>query len=293
MAIFLKAYKGYNGSLTSSFERILVIFRYGLADTLSSRLFVAFILACLLHPVGMIVTLYGYHNLDLLISLDVNFSALPTINGEFFAVAMQLPQHFMLFFMVVFAGPIMISPDLRNNAMPLYLSRPINKSSYILGKLLVLIFLGSVISWIPLWIVFAVQSFLAGSDWLFEYMHIPVAALFSSMVWICCLSLIAFTISAFVKWKAVARIAFFGVFMIASIVGEIIDELFGGVGSFFVDVGLSAEVMIATLYDARNNPVLDFSDELTLGLALLQLLAFSVIALSVLHRRLRAYQVVS
>lgn len=294
MAIFLKAYKGYEGGLTSGLDRLLVIFRYGLADALQSRLLVAYLFSCILLPVGVICFLYIYHNVEMLLAIDPQLADdLPTINGEFFAIALQIPQHFLLFFLVVFVGPIMISPDLRNNAMPLYLSRPISKRNYILGKSLVLIFLGSVISWIPICIVFGVQSFLAGDGWITDFYHIPLAAFITSMLWIICLTTIAFTISAFVKWKPVARIAFFGVFLVASIVGEIIEEIFGGVTSYMIDVGASAQVLIATFYDARSNQVLEFSNEMSLQLALLQVAVVTAVAVTILYRRIRAYQVVS
>ncbi len=294
MAIFLKAYKGYDGSLTSGLDRILVIFRYGLADALQSRLLVAYLFSCILLPVGVICFLYIYHNIEMLLAIDPQLADdLPTINGEFFALALQIPQHFLLFFLIVFVGPIMISPDLRNNAMPLYLSRPISKRNYIVGKSLVLIFLGSVTSWIPVCIVFGVQSFLAGGSWLSDYLYIPVAAFLTSMLWIICLTTVAFTISAFVKWKPVARIAFFGVFLVASIVGEIIQEIFGGVGAYMVDLGSSAQVLIATFYDARNSQVLEFVEEMSPQLALLQVSVVTAVAVTILYRRIRAYQVVS
>jgi len=107
------------------------------------------------------------------------------------------------------------------------------------------------------------------------------------------MSLIALTVSTFVKWKAVARIAFFGVFFIASIVGGIIEEIFGGIGGYLINVSASSQVLIATLYDATDNAFLDFVDEMSVQLALGQMLAITGIAVTILYRKIRAYQVVS
>ena len=293
MAIFLKAYRGYEGDLSSTFDRTLVIFRYALADVFQSRLFVGYFFVCLLLPVGLTCFLYVYHNIDLLMSFEVPLGELPTINGEFFAIAMQMPQNVLIFFLVVALGPTMISPDLRNNAMPLYLSRPISKGNYILGKLMVLPVLGSLISWIPALILFGLQSFLAGSEWMLENLQIPVAAIITSLSWIICLSLLAFTVSAFVKWKAVSRIAFFGILFFASLAGEIIEEIFSGAGGYLVNVFAGHQVMMAVLYDASDNLILEFSETMTAEKAAMQLTVISVVALGVLYHRIRAYQAVA
>ncbi len=160
MAIFQKAYQGYTGPLSPTLSRMLVIFRYALADVFRSRLFVAFFFVSLLLPLLLMCALYVYHNLELLLQFDVDLNGLTAIDGNVFAIAMQIPQNTLLFLMILAIGPTMISPDLRNNAMPLYLSRPINKASYVFGKLLVLIFLGSLISWVPGLLLIFLQAFL-------------------------------------------------------------------------------------------------------------------------------------
>lgn len=293
MAIFLKAYRGYDGELSPPFERTLVIFRYALADVFQSRLFVGYFFMCLLLPVGLICFLYVYHNIDLLMSFEVPLGELPELNGEFFAIGMQMPQNVLIFFLVVAIGPTMISPDLRNNAMPLYLSRPISKANYILGKLMVLLVLGSLISWIPALIVFALQSFLAGGDWMLENLQLPLAAIVSSLSWILCLSILAFTVSAFVKWKAVSRIAFFGILFFASLAGEIVEEVFSGSGGYLVNVFAGHQVLMAVLYDAGDNLILEFSETMTAEKAAMQLAVITLVSLGILYHRIRAYQAVA
>lgn len=292
MAIFLKAYQGYTGPLSHPFERTLVIFRYALADVFQSRLFVAFFFISLLLPVGLMCFLYVFHNLELLIQFEVPLNDLPEINGSFFAIAMQIPQNGLLFILVMVIGPTMIAPDLRNNAMPLYLSRSINKASYILGKLLVLLFLGSLMSWVPGLAIIFLQAFLAGDGWLVDNLHLPLAAIVSSLAWIVTLSLLAFAVSAFVKWKQVARMAFFGIILIASIFGGVVEEIFGGLGGYMVNLFAGQEVLMTALYSADSD-LLGFVPQMDVEIAALQFLVVSAIALLVLTRRIRAFQVVS
>jgi ABC-type transport system involved in multi-copper enzyme maturation permease subunit len=292
MAIFQKAYQGYSGPLSPPFERTLVIFRYALADVFQSRLFVAFFFISLLLPVLLMCAIYVYHNLELLLQFEVSLDDLTEINGNAFVLAMQIPQNSLLFLMILGIGPTMISPDLRNNAMPLYLSRPINKASYIFGKLLVLIFLGSLISWVPALLLFILQAYLAGDGWLGQNLHLPVASILTSLTWIVSLSLVAFAVSAFVKWKSVARMFFFGIVLLGSILGGVIEEVFGGVGGYVVNLYAALEVLMAALYNADSD-VLSFVPQMSVGIAVLQFLIISLLALVLLTRRIRAFQVVS
>ena len=83
MAIFQKAYKGYDGPLTDQRQRMLVIFRYALEDVFQSRLFAAFFALCFLPFVAMLCLLYTYYNLELLLAFDVDIDDLIPIDGGF------------------------------------------------------------------------------------------------------------------------------------------------------------------------------------------------------------------
>lgn len=292
MAIFQKAYKGYDGPITPPWERTFVIFRYALADVFRSRLFAGFFAVCFLLPLALISGLYAYHNLDLLLQFEVDINDLDVIDGNTFAIMMQTPQLFLIFIMVMALGPAMISPDMRNNAMPLYLSRPISKPSYILGKLLVLVFLGSLISWVPALFLVAIQGFLQGDGWLLENLHIPFAAIVTSLTWIVSLSLVAFAISSFVKWKAVGRIAFFMLISMASTVGQVIQEIFGGWAGQMLNLRSAMQTMMVELYQTEASQI-GIRAEIPMGPALLAFLLFTAVAAVVLIRRIRAYQLVS
>ncbi len=292
MAIFQKAYQGYAGELTAPLQRTLVIFRYALADVFQSRIFTAFFLLCFLPSLLLLCVIYTYYNLELLMQFEVPIEDFIAIDGTFFALFMQYPQMFLLFVMIMSIGPTMISPDLRNNAMPLYLSRPINKASYIFGKLLVLLFLGSLISWIPSLILIFLQAYLAGDGWLINNLHLLAATVVTSLSWIVSLSLLAFAISASVKWKAVARLFFFAFYLFGSILGEVIKAVFGGWGGGLVDISSAAEVLVLAMYDADAS-YMESSMEMPIWAAAFMFLAVSVLAALVLTRRIRAFQVVS
>ena len=291
MAIFQKAYQGYEGAISAPVERTLVIFRYAMADAFRSRAFVAFFAICFLPSIGLMCALYAFHNLELMMQLDVNLEEILGIDGEFFYFAMQVPHAFMLFALVVAIGPTMISPDLRNNAMPLYLSRSLSKFHYIAGKLLVLLVLGSLISWIPGLLLILFQGYLGESGWLGDNLYLLVAAPVTSLTWLVSLTLLAFAVSAFVKWKAVARMVFFGVLFLGSALGAAIDEIFGGWGGDIVNLVAAMEVLMAELYDSGS--LTSQREHIPLWGAASVFLLVTAIATLALTRRIRAFQVVS
>lgn len=291
MAIFQKAYQGYDGDISAPLERTLVIFRYALADAFRSRLFVAFFAICFLPSILLMCALYTFYNLELMLQLDVNLEELMAIDGKFFYFAMQIPQAFMLFALVVAIGPTMISPDLRNNAMPLYLSRSLSKFHYIAGKLLVLLVLGSLISWIPGLLLILLQAYLGESGWLGDNLHLLAAAPITSLTWLISLTVLAFAVSAFVKWKAVARMVFFGVLFLGSALGAAIDEIFGGWGGDIVNLVAAMEVLMAELYGGGG--LISSQEDIPLWGAAVVFLLVTVMATIALTRRIRAFQVVS
>ncbi len=291
MAIFQKAYQGYEGDLTPPWQRLAVVFRYALADVFQSRLFLAFYLFSFLPLLVLFCVLYTYYNVELLLQFEIATDDLFPINGEFFMYFLFYPQSMVIFVLILAVGPIMISPDLRNNAMPLYLSRPLSKSGYIIGKLLVLLLLCSLVSWIPGVLLILFQAYLAEPGWLADNIHILVATIVTFLCWMVSLSLLAFAVSAFVKWKAMARMVFFGVIFIGSALGEVIYGLFGGWAGSLVDLSAAVEVVASTLF--MTGTVNDRVEIMPLSVGFAVFAIVSALAAAALARRIRAYQVVS
>jgi len=128
--------------------------------------------------------------------------------------------------MALLIGPPLVSRDLRNNALPLYLCRPFSRTEYVMGKMSVLLILLSLITWIPQLVLFLFQSYLEGLAWFKANISIAFAIVIASLVWILLLALLSQTISALVKWRVVASGALVGLFLIPSVFGAFINEVF-------------------------------------------------------------------
>ena len=128
-------------------------------------------------------------------------------------------------FIAALAGPGLIAPDLANNALPLYFSRPLTRWNYALARLTVLVGMLSVVTWIPGVILFGLQVALAGGSWFRANWTLGAGMVVGFLVWLLILSLVAMASSAYVKWRVVAGAVSLAFFFILSGVAAMIDEV--------------------------------------------------------------------
>src|SRR5262245_24367205 len=142
------------------------------------------------------------------------------LQKQFFLGALTI-QGFLCFFLTAWVAPVLVSPDLVNGCLPLYLSRPFSRAEYVLGKASVLLGLLSLITWLPVGTVFSVQAGLAGGDWLAQNLGTFAAILGGALLWISVLTLLGLALSAWIRWRIVASAALFGIMFMGSAFGEV------------------------------------------------------------------------
>ncbi|HJU92370.1 MAG TPA: hypothetical protein VJ656_05475 [Pyrinomonadaceae bacterium] len=225
MAVYEQTYKRYAGKLTPEWSRFLIIPRHAYRAVFNSKLFTAFFVICFLPLLVEAVLIYLHHNITALAILQVNVRELLPIDASFFETFVSIQGGFA-FFVALLVGPPLVSRDLRNNALPLYLCRPFSRTEYVMGKMSVVLILLSAITWVPQILLFLFQSYLQGFAWFKANLWIGYAILLCSLVWILLLALLTQTISALVKWRVVASGALLGLFFIPSVFGEFINVVF-------------------------------------------------------------------
>ena len=225
MAVYEHLYGAYEGESHSSWSRFLVIPRYALREVFKSKLFTTIFILCFIYPLIATILVYLHHNANALALLQINVRELLPIDASFFRTFLEVQGAFA-FILTVLVAPPLISRDLSNNALPLYLSRPLSRTEYVLGKMMVVAFLLSMMTWVPGLLVFVFQASLAGFVWLWSNLWMAWAIFAGSMAWIILLSLIALAVSSLVKWRVVASGAMAGLFFVPSAFGEIINNLF-------------------------------------------------------------------
>jgi ABC-2 type transport system permease protein len=225
MAVYEHNYRPFGGQLTPEWSRFLIIPRHAYRTVFQSKLFTAFFIACMVYPLITAILIYLHHNTQALGILQLRINELVPIDASFFQWYMIVQGQFA-FYLSLLVGPPLISRDVSNNALPLYLCRPFSRAEYVVGKMSVLLILLSLITWVPGLLLFLFQAYLEGAGWFASNLRIAAAIFVGSWIWIILLALLALAISAWVKWRLAASAALFALFFIPSIFGQLINELF-------------------------------------------------------------------
>jgi ABC-2 type transport system permease protein len=290
VAVYERAYHPYAGGLTPAWSRFLVIPRHAYRDVFRKRLFVAFFAACFVWPLLLAVLIYLPHNLGFLkLMAEGTTGEIFGIkfNATFFMVGFVGPQGGLAFLMTFVLAPGLISSDLRNNALPLYLARPFSRWEYILGKTVVLVPLLSLVTWVPGLLLFLLQAYLAGGRWILDNVRIGFAICLASWIHIAVLCLVSLAISAYVKWKPLARLGLFAVFIVAAGLSQILNLALRTSWGSVLHLAEMERVVWASLFGVELG-----GNGVPVPVAWLSLLGACAMCILLLARRVRAYDVV-
>jgi len=296
MAVYKRTYSRYTGSLTNERWRFTILPRYALKTVFESKVNTTLFIIALIPYAVSIVLIYLRSHLDALLTLSppaVEGLQLLSINGTFF-LTIFIVETFASFFLVALIGPGLVSPDLGNNAMPLYLSRPFSRTEYVLGKLSVLVVLTSLITWVPGLLLIGLQTSVVGLSWLSDNLRIVAGVVFGSWIWILTISLIALALSAWVKWKPVAVAALFGIFFVAAGFGTASNMLLDMRWGTLVNLPIAMRMIWRWLFLGESTYVITTPPfgELPAWTGFVTMISICAIALCILSRRIRAAQVV-
>lgn len=305
MAVYEQTYKRYAGRLTPEWSRFLIIPRHAYRGVFNSKLFTAFFVICFIPLLVEAILIYLHHNISALAIMQTNVRELVPIDASFFETFVSIQGGFA-FFVALLVGPPLVSRDLRNNALPLYLCRPFSRTEYVLGKMSVILILLSAITWIPQLLLFLFQSYLEGFAWFRTNLWIASAIFIASVVWILLLALLSQTISALVKWRVVASAALLGLFFIPSVFGEFINVVFQTRWGNLISLGALIKNVTKGLFGTldrvvRTIQITDFDDngvseviltEPPLWCSWAVLFAICAVCLALLTWKVKAYEVV-
>jgi ABC-2 type transport system permease protein len=225
MAVYEQTYKRYAGPLTPDWSRFLIIPRHAYRAVFGSKLFTAFFVICFLPLLVEAILIYLHHNFAAIASMQINVRELVPIDAYFFQTFISIQGGFA-FFVALLVGPPLVARDLRNNALPLYLCRPLSRTEYVVGKMSVILILLSLITWVPQLLLFLFQSYLEGFAWFRANVWMVSAIVLGGLIWALLLALLTQTISALVKWRVVASGILLGIFFIPTVFGAFINEVF-------------------------------------------------------------------
>jgi len=304
MAVYDHSYKNYTGTLTPEWSRFLVIPRHAFRDVFKSKLFTAFFAICFIPLLVEAILIYLHHNVNALAIMRVNVRELIPIDASFFQTFVNLQGGFA-FFVTLLVGPPLVSRDLRNNALPLYLCRPFSRTEYVAGKMSVVLILLSAMTWVPHLLLFLFQSYLEGGRWFIDNLWLASAIFIASFVWILLLALLSQAISALVKWRVIASASLLGLFFVPSVFGEVVNVIFRTRWGNLISLGALTKNISAGLFgtfDRTSSFVTSVDGDVISRVVLTEpplwtswavLFFVCAICLAILSAKVKAYEVVT
>jgi ABC-2 type transport system permease protein len=285
VAVYERAYRPYEGVLTPERGRFLILSRYAWREIFSSKLFTILFAGCFLFPVAFALIIYLNHNLSALTALKIPQGVLlPVISKLFMSFA--LIQSLMSVLLALIVGPSLVSPDLSNNGLALYLCRPFSRTEYVLGKMTVLVVLLSAVTWVPGLILFLLQAYLQGNGWMTANLRVAGAMSLAFWMLILVVSLMTLAASAWVRRKFLAAALVAGTFYVSLAFAAAVNGLFGTHNGHLLDLSGLIITVFARLFG--HEPY----TKLSLMQGLVPLAIFCVFCLLLLSRKVRAYEVV-
>src|SRR3979409_622455 len=154
MPIHDQGYRRYGGARVRRGRAWAVIAKTGIRTRLGQRAFLALLLVSWLPFFVRAVQLYAAANLPQAAVL----APPPLMFGQLLE-----QQEIFVFFLTVYGGAGLIAHDRRANALQIYLSKPLTRVEYVIGKLAILTTWLLLVTWLPATLLLVVQIMFAGN----------------------------------------------------------------------------------------------------------------------------------
>ncbi|MGH9140394.1 MAG: ABC transporter permease [Vicinamibacterales bacterium] len=162
MPIHDQGYRRYGGVRARTGTGWTVIARAGIRTFISKRAFLGLLLISWFPFFVRAVQFYAAINLR-----TIPQASLLAPSADTFRQFLEQQQTFV-FFVTVYVGAGLIANDRRANALQIYLSKPLTRAEYVLGKLAILMIFLALVTWLPAIVLLIVQITFAGNFTFFR-----------------------------------------------------------------------------------------------------------------------------
>jgi ABC-2 type transport system permease protein len=214
--------------------------------------------------------------------------ALLRIDAGFFEDFLSQQMQFFGIFISIFAGAGLIANDLKANALQIYLSKPITRQDYLIGKLGVLVFFLGLPTLVPGLLLFLIAIiFKSDAQFMRELFWVPGSIVAYSIIIMLTFALIMLALSSLSRSSRFAGISFIAVFFFSQILYGILNSILRTTGVAWVSLRNNL-TQVGDLLFAR--------DTRYLSQGWVSILVLSILACGsvwIILRRVQAVEVVS
>ena len=220
MPIYEQGYRRHEARGPLRRVRFWPITREALRLILARRAFLILLMMCWLPFAIRVIQIYVTTRFP-------DFSRILPVDGRLFGEFLGWQALFAMF-ITIFAGAGLVASDLRTGAILVYLSRPLTRRDYVLGKLSVLVLLNLFVTLVPALLLYVLALGLAPDQfWKWSLAWIGPAIVLDSLVISALIGVIALAISSLSRSARVAGIGFFGLLMSLEITRKTLFAIYG------------------------------------------------------------------
>ena len=196
------------------------------------------------------------------------------------------PSSFLIALIAIFGGSGLIATDLKNNALALYLSKPISWIDYLIGKFAVIGILLGCLTVVPGLLLFLEHVLLTDTPFLKENYWILLSIIVYSAIIMLSPSLLMLLFSSLTSNPRYAIIGFCAVWFGSPVIYEILTTITRTSKMALVSIWAHYDILGTLLFAGSYDYAVHWVWALLAQIALIALCIF------VLHRRIRAVEIV-
>lgn len=196
-------------------------------------------------------------------------------------------QGYMVMVLLALAGSLLVGNDIHFGSLPFYLSKPLSRAHYVLGKCLAVAVFVNLMTTVPAVVLFVQYGLLDTWDYFIDQAHLLGGIVLYGLVVTVCLSLLLVATATWVRRTVPLIMTWTTLFLFLRLMqGALVDRLQYDVRWRLIDLWSDTHVVGCALLGVRQRNQAD------VGLAVAVLTAVSVVCLVYVILRIRAVEVV-
>jgi ABC-type transport system involved in multi-copper enzyme maturation permease subunit len=275
-----QGYRRYTGQREAHGRTWLVIARAGMMERLRERKFLGLLLVAWLPFLVRSVQLYVAANY-------AQAAALLGAKPELFKEYLQ-QQGFFVFVITMYVGSGLIANDRRANALQIYLSKPLTRVDYVVGKLATLMTFLIAVTWVPGILLLLMQMMFAGNLTFLKanlFLFPAITAYAAVAVMMAAFTMLA--LSSLSKSRRFVAVMYAGLIFFTAAMYQALRGITGSRAWVFISPGDVLDIIADRIFRSAGEPPIEFPVALLVVAVLLGASVF------VLERRVRGVEVVT
>jgi ABC-type transport system involved in multi-copper enzyme maturation permease subunit len=197
-------------------------------------------------------------------------------------------QDFFVFVITVYVGAGLIANDRRANALQIYLSKPLMRSEYIVGKLAILFVFLTLVTFVPaILLLFLKVAFDGNFTFLSNNLFLIPAITIGSLLQVSLASFTMLALSSLSKSARYVGILYVGITFFTTAIYGALYAITGSSRVSWISIGANVSQVVDVVFRLKPRYTTPWE------VSLLVIIALIVISISILEKRVRGVEVVT